>query len=207
MLATAFLSLLLPLSFLLLAAARYKSPFFLIATKTTLILLVSLVTLAAALDTIIKTKRRRLQGAWILLLFLIQVCLWLGIQGTVDFQISGYSYTVGSWALPRRLAFAVGLHVMTSYWSRNAVKPVVEDGNGDGCSGLLTAAALANLWWLKLREEAEALVVVPWVVAELGIGDVVGWLLYYSTAAIGLAAALKGAARVVMCASGKHRPA
>ncbi|KAI3449391.1 hypothetical protein Pfo_006056 [Paulownia fortunei] len=232
-LATTFLSLLLPLSFLLLArlsTGRYflsvtndktiqshKISFLtslFLYSKTTLILtfLVSLVTIAALTNCLTGSKaafliseRRRLYAAWVLL-FLIQVCLNLGIQGTVDAEIN--SYTVGSLVLPRRLVFALGLNETMVFWRRNVVKPVVDETifgfSGEGFSWVekvVLAIAFGNLWWRRLREEADALVVLPWVIVELrmdvGVAGVVGWSLYYLTVAIGAVRVVKGFLSVV----------
>ncbi|KAL2239058.1 uncharacterized protein LOC105163344 [Sesamum indicum] len=234
-LATTFLSLLLPLSFLLLArlsTARYflsvgladdyiliqpqnevsflTSLFLYSGTTLVLSLLVSLITVAALITHLILTRhkhalliisqRHRLYAAW-LLLFLMQVCLSLGIQGTVEAEIN--SYTVGRLVLPRRLIFALGLHETTVFWREMVVKPVVDETifgfSGEGfwwAEKMALAVAFGNLWWRRLREEAEALVVLPRVTAELkmdvAVADVLGWSLYYLTVAIGGVRVVKG---------------
>ncbi|KAG8389566.1 hypothetical protein BUALT_Bualt02G0242500 [Buddleja alternifolia] len=229
--ATTFLSLLLPLSFLLLArlsTARYfflsvgndKTPqpnkitlltFLFLYMKTTLILnlLVSLVSVAALTHcltgnkaAIFITQRRRSYAAWILL-FLIQIFLSLGIHGTVDMEIN--SYTMGSLVLPRRLFLVLGLHETMVFWRDFVVKPAVDEAvfgvSREGfrfswVEKVVAAVAFGNLWWRRLRDEAEALVVLPWIMAELrmdvGVADVVGWWLYYLTAAIGVVRVVKG---------------
>ncbi|KAL0420130.1 UNVERIFIED_CONTAM: hypothetical protein Sradi_1426500 [Sesamum radiatum] len=247
-LATTFLSLLLPLSFLLLArlsTARYflsanhytliqphnKLSFFtsiFLYSRTTLVLslLVSLITVAALITHLILTgrkhalllitQRRRLYAAWVLL-FLMQVCLSLGIQGTVEAEIN--SYTEGRLVSPRRLIFALGLHETTIFWREMVVKPVVDETifgfSGAGfwwAEKVALAVAFGNLWWRRLREEAEALVVLPRVTAELkmdfAVADVLGWSLYYLTVAIGVVRMVKGFLRVVTWILGyRVRPA
>ncbi|PIN08394.1 hypothetical protein CDL12_19034 [Handroanthus impetiginosus] len=227
--ATTFVSLLLPLSLLLLArlsTARYflsitddknktiqshEIPFLtsvFLYSKTTMILslLVFLITLAALINILTSRKTaflisalHRLQAFWILL-FLMQFCLILGIHGTIDVEIS--SYTVGNLVLPRRVVFALGLHETMIFWLRNVVVPVVDAAVfGDlrkdfsWAEKVVLEAAFGNLWWRKLRDEAEALVVLPHVTAELGMNlaaaDVVGLLLYYLTVAAGVVTVVK----------------
>ncbi|KAL0435982.1 UNVERIFIED_CONTAM: hypothetical protein Sradi_0306100 [Sesamum radiatum] len=250
--ATTFLSLLLPLSFLLLArlsTARYflsvgladdytliqphqqvsflTSLFLYSRTTLVLSLLVSLITVAALIARLISTgrkhtllvitQRRHLYAACVLL-FSMQVCLSLGIQGTVEAEIN--SYTVGRLVSPRRLIFALGLHETTVFWREMVVKPVVDETifgfPGEGFwwapEKVALAVAFGNLWWRRLREEAEALVVLPRVTAELkmdvAVADVLGWSLYYLTVAIGTARVVKGFLWVVTWILGyRVRPA
>ncbi|KAL8527203.1 hypothetical protein ACS0TY_005181 [Phlomoides rotata] len=223
--ATTLLSLLLPLSFLLLSrlsAARYFSSIndeqfhkfsilisFFLQIKTTLILslLVSAVAIGALTHSLtghkppfLISERRRFHAAWVLL-FVMQICLSLGIYGTVDAEINGY--TIGKLVPARRAVFALGLHEMMIFWRRNVVKPAVDETifgfSGEGFSWAekaVLAVAFGNLWWRSLREEAEALVVLPWVRVGLGMDveamDGVGWGLYYLTAAIGGVWVVKG---------------
>ncbi|XP_051141806.1 uncharacterized protein LOC127258828 [Andrographis paniculata] len=226
---TTFLSFLLPLTFLLLArlcTTRYFltvsdshrhhnqyhngncNDIILIQLPTlTLSLLASLLTFAALLlhlhcSSLTSTSTCTTAFSCILL-FLMQLSLTLGIYGIdshSDAEIN--SHTVGRLFLPRRLAFAFGLHEAMLFWSWIAVKPVVDKvifGEGRtrtrswACSRLektAMAAGLANLWWSKLSEEAEALVVVPWVKWHLGMDltlpDLLACLSYYLTASLGL---------------------
>ncbi|KAK4418048.1 hypothetical protein Salat_2217500 [Sesamum alatum] len=231
-LATTFLSLLLPLSFLLLArlsTARYflyvandyaiqsqkvsflTSLFLYSRTTLVLSLLVSFIAVAALITHFLSgredalfiiSQRRRLFAAWVLL-FLMQVCLSLGILGTTVEDAEINSYTVGRLVLPRRLIFALGLHETTVFWRKMVVKPVVDETilgfSGEGfwwAEKVALAVAFGNLWWRRLREEAEALVVLPRVAAELrmdvAVADVLGWSLYYLTVAIGVVRVVKG---------------
>ncbi|KAL3849669.1 hypothetical protein ACJIZ3_011551 [Penstemon smallii] len=223
--ATTFLSLLLPLSFLLLArlsTSRYflsvtnnnttnNFYFFLtfifLYSKTTLILsiIISLISIAATVHNLtggksgfIKiTQRRRLYGSWFLL-FAIQFCLSLGIHGTVeDAEIN--SYTEGKLVFPRRVALVLGLHEITVYWWRSVVKPVVDEtvfgfsrSDFEWVEKVVLAVGFGNLWWRRLRDEAEALVVLPWVMEEIGVEDVLGWWLYYLTVVVGVVKVVKG---------------
>lgn len=223
--ATTFLSLLLPLSFLLLSrlsAARYflsindeqfHDSSFLISIslriKITLILtvLVSAIAIGALTNSLtgykppfLISQRRRFYAAWSLL-FVIQICLCLGIYGTVDAEIN--SFTVGKLMPARRVVFALGLHELMIFWRRIVVKPAVDETifgfSGEGFSlgeKVVLAVAFGNLWWRRLRDEAEALVVLPWVRVGLRMDvdamDVVGWGLYYLTAAIGGVWVVKG---------------
>lgn len=232
--ATTFLSLLLPLSFLLLArlsASRYFSSamnddreqvysFFtsvFLHTKTTLILnfLVSAVAIEALFQglngggdkdktTLFVSERRRLHAAWVLI-FLMQVCLSLGIHGTVDGAEMSRFAAVGNLVSSRRVVFVLGLHEITVLWRRSVVAPVVGEtmieisANKGGFSWveeMVLAAAFGNLWWRSLRDEAEALVALPWVRAELEmdveVADFVGWLLYYLTTVIGGVKVIRG---------------
>lgn len=58
-----------------------------------------------------------------------------------------------------------------------------------------TAVSLGGLWWWRLRDEAEVLVVVAeskWLTStELGWADISGWCLYYITVVIGIAKIVK----------------
>ncbi|KAL0459774.1 UNVERIFIED_CONTAM: hypothetical protein Slati_0604600 [Sesamum latifolium] len=207
-LATTFLSLSSP--FLFSSSPVSPPPATSYPTTLVLSLLVSLITVAALIGHLILTgrkhallvisQRRRLYAAWVLV-FLMQVCLSLGIQGTVEAKIN--SYTVGRLVSPRRLIFALGLHETTVFWREMVVKPVVDETifgfPGEGfwwAEKVALAVAFGNLWWRRLREEAEALVVLPWVTAELkmdvAVADVLGWSLYYLTAAIGVVRVVKG---------------
>ncbi|KAL1558354.1 hypothetical protein AAHA92_08833 [Salvia divinorum] len=214
-LATTALSLHPPLSLLLLSrlsAARFSStsrdekiPFptsLLLHTKTTLIfsLLVSAVAVAALVEILtgknlyyLISKRRRLSQAWAML-FLMLVCLNLGFDlpiGT-DTNIRGG----GDFVTARRLVFVLGLHEIMVLWRRSVVKPVVDEAvsgifdEGFGwMEKAVMAAALGYVWSRRLRGEVEALAALPRVRTELGMhveaADVLGWWLYYLTAAIG----------------------
>ncbi|KAH6766453.1 hypothetical protein C2S52_017436 [Perilla frutescens var. hirtella] len=194
-LATTVLSLLQPISLLLLArlsVARYflsvhsneKVPFLislLLQSKTTTIfsLLVSAVAIAALI-----------QGL-------------TGFDGTILVGADMHIFSVGNLVFPRRLVLVLGLHEMMVFWLRNVVKPVVDEAvlgfSDEGFSWVekaVLAVALGFLWWRRLRADAEALVVLPRIRVELKmdveVADDVGWWLYYLTAAIGGVKVIKG---------------
>lgn len=241
-LATTFLSLLVPLSFLLLSrlsAARFfysitkldeanhphkisflTSLFYYSNTTLILTVVVSVVAISALVHCLtggnkaaffITSKRGRLHASWALF-FLIEFGLILGIHGTIDEEIkNSYAYTEGTLFSPSRLFFALGLHETMVFWWRNAVKPVADETAVFGVSGeafgwvesVVSAVAFGNLWWRKLRDEAEALVVLPWVMRvelrmDVAAADVLGWLLYYLTAAIGAVRMIRALFWVVM---------
>ncbi|XP_057782221.1 uncharacterized protein LOC131000365 [Salvia miltiorrhiza] len=238
-LATTFLSLLLPLSFLLLArlsAARYFSSAatvkdhqisfltsLFLRSDTTLIL--SFLVIAVAVEALVRGfngdrpsfklhKRRRLCVGWVLI-FLMQVCLSLGIHRAADVaELSGFA--VGNLVSPIRVVFVLGLHEMTVFWRRSVVAPVVDETvigfsrEGFGwVEEVVLAAGFGNLWWRRLRDEAEALAVLPWARAELEMdveaADAVGLVLYYLTVAIGGVRVIKGFSRAAMWISGRRR--
>lgn len=88
------------------------------------------------------------------------------------------------------------------YWSRTVVKPVVDDTvfgyvkEERWVERVAMAASLGTLWWWRLRDEIESLVVMVEVKRELligvGIADFVGWWLYYITVTIGMVKIVKG---------------
>ncbi|KAL8027060.1 hypothetical protein ABFS82_14G068200 [Erythranthe guttata] len=142
------------------------------------------------------SERRRLYGAW-LLLFVFQVCVGLGIEGSIAAGIDGSGFGQESSFL-LRIAFFFGLHETILFWRWTVVKPVVDD-TMFGCwrkEGWVEKAAVGlsygGLWWWRLREEVEALVVVPALMAEVGVADFMGWWLYYLTVAIGVVRVVRG---------------
>ncbi|XP_042059729.1 uncharacterized protein LOC121804297 [Salvia splendens] len=230
---TTLLSLLLPLSFLLLArlaTAHYllsvsedQSPTppvsfiaaYLLYSKTPTILhftvsIISVSSLSYALtgkttfpgwSSAEPLTRPRLYVSW-LLLAVLQLCVGVGIEGTVAAGVEGSSFgEEGSFIC--RLVFFFGLHEIMLFWRRAVVKPVVDDtvfGGGWRVEGRLEKAVVGlsygGLWWWRLREEVEALVVVAEVKREmmLGIGvvDFVGWWLYYVAVTVGMVRVVKG---------------
>ncbi|CDP17064.1 unnamed protein product [Coffea canephora] len=116
-------------------------------------------------------------------------------------------------SLLSRVTFIVGLHETTHFWSKSVVKPVVDD-TVMGCvvkeerwmERVGMAMSFGGLWWWKLKDEVDALAAVVMkkelqpmllVVQEqgaggLGVADLVGWWLYYLTAAIGSIRLIKG---------------
>ncbi|KAI5674899.1 hypothetical protein M9H77_05849 [Catharanthus roseus] len=240
---TTLLSLLLPLSFLLLArisAAHYLlavpggnaplssstvvSFLFLYGNSVILYSLVSLVSVAAlvyvvtgkrvnffrhvssssssSLDLII-SLRSRLYTCWILLCAL-QVCVELGIEGSIAAGIDGCGFrkdNTSNFFLSKAIFF-LGLHEVMRYWSTSIVKPVVDDTvlgyvkEEKLVERVAMAVSFGWLWWWRLRDEIDSLVVVAELKRELpegvGLVDFIGWWLYYLTVLIGSFRILKG---------------
>ncbi|KAI3805888.1 hypothetical protein L1987_21775 [Smallanthus sonchifolius] len=227
---TTLLSLLLPLSFLLLArisTAGYllsrndivpadeppSTVFFSLLTSiplTPLHILVSLLCVASLVHTLNDgrnsvspetTARPRLYTAWIVLCTL-QVCVGLGIEGSIGAGIEGSSFGHET-NLMCRVLFFLGLHATTVWWWRAIVKPVVDDTMFGvevaerWVERVVMGGSLGGLWWWRLRDEVEALVVVVEVKREMGGGggvgvvDLMGWWLYYLVVTIGIVRVMK----------------
>ncbi|KAK9067719.1 hypothetical protein SSX86_011830 [Deinandra increscens subsp. villosa] len=230
LLTTTLLSLLLPLSFLLLArltAADYllsrnglsaaEPPsvvFFSLLLDSIplspLHVLVSVLCVASLVHTLnggrITSRtfsvsqenivRPRLYTAWIVLCTL-QVCVGLGIEGSIGAGIEGSSFGHER-NLICRIVFFLGLHATTVYWWRTIVKPVVDDTmfgfemEERWVERAVMGGSLGGLWWWKLRDEVESLVAV----AEMGDGSVgvvglMGWWLYYLVVTVGIVKVVK----------------
>ncbi|KAK4273284.1 hypothetical protein QN277_021715 [Acacia crassicarpa] len=227
------LSLLLPLSFLLLAtlsAAQYHLQSLLTwnhSTKTfprllylalhlnpaILYVLVSFVSIATLIHSLTgkitlfsnsptSVHRPRLFTAWVLLCA-FQVCVGLGIEGGIAAGLydSDSSFGVDR-SLLSRVIFLMGLHETMQLWNRAVVKPVVDDTVFGGVARkerwierVLMAASLGGLWWWKLKEDVESLVVMAEAkkeqLMEVGVADFVGWWLYYLTVTIGMVRVVK----------------
>ncbi|XP_047975072.1 uncharacterized protein LOC125217595 [Salvia hispanica] len=208
--AITFMSLLLPLSFLLLArlsAARYFSAAavsgheisFLtsvfVRRNTTLIL--SFLVIAVAIETLLRGDKRRRLWVALVMISLMQICLSLGIHGGAAVaEIRGSA--AGNLVLARRAVFVLGLHEVTIFWRRSVVAPVVDDtvGGFGLVEEVILAAGFGNLWWRRLKDEAEALVEVA---------GAVGLLLYYLTAVIGGVRVIKGFAWAARWICGRRR--
>nr|GLL42536.1 uncharacterized protein LOC109158587 [Ipomoea trifida] len=235
-LTTTLLTLLLPLSFLILARlaiARaiagavsvsvsvhpYTSllvDLFLNSNATLLHALLPLLAIAAlthALNarlTFVKSQApavvvsgTRLYTCWVLLCTL-QVCVGLGIEGSIAANVVGVSSLLNvnrQRSLLSRALFFLGLHQTMLFWSETVVKPVVDDTifgfsrRDRWADKAAMAAGFGGLWWWKLREEVEALLVVAEVKRDLsmgvGVADFVGWWLYYLTITIGIVKVVK----------------
>nr|XP_009616212.1 uncharacterized protein LOC104108792 [Nicotiana tomentosiformis]XP_016477659.1 PREDICTED: uncharacterized protein LOC107799101 [Nicotiana tabacum] len=226
------LSLLLPLSFIVLArlsvaryfittsAEYYIRPdsllvkIFLYANPNILHVLVPLVAVSALIHgltgrTILfikqsadhMTSKPCLYTAWFFL-FMLQIFVCIGVEGSIAIGIGGSSSFSHHerLCLLSRVIFFFGLHETTSFWSKKVVKPVVDDtvfGVETADDRVVEKVAMAMsfgvLWWWKLRDEVESLVVVAEVKRELiGSVDFVGWCLYYMTLAIGMVKIVKG---------------
>ncbi|XP_010038290.2 uncharacterized protein LOC104426824 [Eucalyptus grandis] len=139
--------------------------------------------------------------AWVLLCA-SQICILLGIKGSLvpgAVNSSSFSFEPNSFSTA---LFFIGLHETMANWCRVVVKPVVDDTvlgfprEERWTERAAAAVSFGGLWWWRLREELESLVVVPEVKRELlmGIGaaDFVAWRLYYLTVTIGLVKIVKG---------------
>ncbi|XP_019162019.1 PREDICTED: uncharacterized protein LOC109158587 [Ipomoea nil] len=237
MLTTTLLTLLLPLSFLILARlaiARAVSvhpnssllvDLFLNANSTLLHALLPLLAIAALTHALnarlsfIKSQPAeaavvvsgpRLYSSW-LLLCTLQVCVGLGIEGSIAAHVVDGSSLLNvhrQRSLLSRALFFLGLHQTMLFWSETVVKPVVDDtifgfsreDNSRWVDKAVMAASFGGLWWWKLREEVEALVVVAEVKRDLsmgvGVADFVGWWLYYLTITIGIVKVVKTVIRI-----------
>lgn len=148
--------------------------------------------------------RPRLYIAWILLC-VFQVCVGLGIEGSI--LVGLYDSESSSFGVERsllsRVVFLLGLHETTRVWCRMVVKPVVDDTVFGGVirkerwvEKLGVAVCLGILWWWKLRDDVENLVVMSEAkkdqLMDVGINDFVGWCLYYLTVIIGIVKVVKG---------------
>ncbi|EEF47261.1 uncharacterized protein LOC8267337 [Ricinus communis] len=241
LLTTTLLSILLPLSFLLLARLSCYSYLLSIASDPTqpepssllfsfllrsnpaiLYFLVSIFSIATLLHGLTgrfnllsydssslaagESQRHRLYTAWILLCTL-QVCVGLGIEGSIAAGIDGHSFDIEK-SLLSRIIFFLGLHETMLYWSRTVVKPVVDDtvfGFGRDekwVQRVSLAMSLGSLWWWRLRDEVESLVIVAEAKREMSMGvgmaDLLGWWLYYLTVTIGMVRIVKGLMWVMM---------
>lgn len=233
MLALSLLSLILPLSFLLLArlsTAHHRLlpppppliisftpsslallPYYLfLYINSTLYALLSLLcvgTLVHALtgrltnSSVDPLFRPRLYVAWVLLCTL-QICVGLGVESSIAAGIdgsSGMEQHLGWWS---KMMFFLGLHETMVFWSTSVVKPVVDDTilGFPKEESLMERAVMGSsfgvLWWLGLKEEVDSLVVageLRWEVS-LGVANLLGWWLYYTTVVIGCVRVLKGLA-------------
>ncbi|KAH7578245.1 hypothetical protein ACOSQ2_000553 [Xanthoceras sorbifolium] len=227
-LTTNLLTLLLPLSFMLLArlsCAQYlltiatypsepSSSFlfsvFLYTNPALLYVLVSTLSIATLVHgltgklTLLSEStgpvyQPRLYMAWIFLCTL-QVCVGLGIEGSIASGVDSSSFGIRR-SLFSRLIFFLGLHDTMLLWFRSVVKPVVDDTIFEvprkerWVERVAMALSIGSLWWWKLRDEIESLVVVAEAKKELlmdvGVADFVGWWLYYLTVTIGMVRIVK----------------
>lgn len=229
------LSLLLPISFLLLA--RFSSAYYLLSLNSfpllqsssflfsfilytnpsVLYLLVSIVSIATLIHGLTgkitflsefpgPALRPRLYIGWIFLCTL-QVCVGLGIEGSIAAGIDGSSFGLEKSLLSKTIFF-LGLHETMLHWCRVVVKPVVDDtvfGVGREerwVEKVAMAVSFGTLWWWKLRDEVESMVVVAEVKRELsmgiGVAEFVGWWLYYLTVTVGMVRIVKGIMWLVM---------
>ncbi|XP_042050213.1 uncharacterized protein LOC121795701 [Salvia splendens] len=199
---TTLLSLLLPLSFLLLA--RLASAHYLLSVSEDYPRRprVSSLTNAVTGKTTFLSRSpaepltpARLYVAW-LFLVVLQLCVGVGIEGSIAASVEGSNFGQdGSFIC--RLVFFFGLHEIMLFWWRTVVKPVVDDTifGGWRAEGWVEKAVVGlsygGLWWWRLREEVEALVMVAEVKREMmlmgvGVVDFLGFWLYYVTVTVGM---------------------
>lgn len=101
-----------------------------------------------------------------------------------------------------RVIFFLGLHETMLHWSSLVVRPVVNDTILGVVSSTekwvqrgAMAGGFASLWYWRLRDEVESLVVVAEAKGEMsmavGLGDFAGWWLYYLTVTVGMVRVVK----------------
>ncbi|KAK9704770.1 hypothetical protein RND81_07G009800 [Saponaria officinalis] len=221
------LSLLLPLSFLLLArlsTAHYllsltsltppKTFLFSLFLHTNtnllhvLVLVVSLAALIHALTGRISLltelpgpiSRPHVHLAWMFLCSL-QLCVGLGVEATIEAGVNGPAFGVGR-SVISKLVFFMGLHETMIHWCRTIVRPIVNDTvyghhrQETWPERWALAACYGLLSWWRLRGEVDSLVIVMEVkrdmMIKVGLGDCIGFVLYYLTVAIGMSKIVKG---------------
>ncbi|XP_026435127.1 uncharacterized protein LOC113332840 [Papaver somniferum] len=214
------LSLLLPLSFLLLARLSYvKYPSLPSSFLLSLFLNINPALLQALLSFFSVTAlihgltgkftllygsplQPRLHIAWIFLCVL-QVTVGLGIEAIVVSGVWPEDYGADRRSLLiSRIVFFIGLHETMLYWGKTVVRPVVDDTIFGGARGekwiekVAISAGFGALWLWRLRDEVETLVLVVEIKRELliglGISDFISWWLYYLTVTIGMLRVVKG---------------
>lgn len=119
-----------------------------------------------------------------------------GVQSGAEGFNSGYERNLLS-----KLLFFIGLHETMLYWSKKVVRPVVDDAffgsrrEERWIERMIMAASFSTLWWWRLKDEVESLVVVAEVKTELLISvsltDFLSWWLYYLTVTIGIVRLIK----------------
>lgn len=104
------------------------------------------------------------------------------------------------------------------YWLRTVVKPVVDDTvfgfarEERWIERVVIAISFGSLWWWRLRDEVESLVVVAELTREMdmpvGAAAFLGWWLYYLTVTIGMVRVVKGLiwfGMILLCKRVEHR--
>ncbi|KAJ6329025.1 hypothetical protein OIU77_010659 [Salix suchowensis] len=226
------LSLLLPLSFLLLARlssysylltitsdpvqqppSSFITSLFLAVNPAILYFVVSIVSVSTLIHGLTgritplshestgAIYRPGMYTAWILLCTL-QVCVGLGIEGSIAAgMFDGSAFDIQR-SLLSKVMFFLGLHETLIQWSRTVVKPVVDDAIFGAARDekweqrVILALSHGTLWWWRLRNEVESLVFSAeakiLLSMDLGAADLVGWWLYYLTVTIGTVRLVKG---------------
>lgn len=112
-----------------------------------------------------------------------------------------------------RAIFFLGLNETMFFWSNIVVKPVVDDTvfgisrENRWAEKAALAMSFGGLWWWRLRDEVESLVVVVEkkrdLLISIGLADFVGWWLYYLTVTIGMIKIVKSLVWVVYVMFGR----
>ncbi|KAL5983538.1 hypothetical protein ACLOJK_017625 [Asimina triloba] len=215
---TILITLILPLSFLLLARLSTAQNLLLFSspspTPSSIILslfidttppLIHTYVLTISLTTLLwsfraSTPRPNLYVSWVFLCVL-QLGVGLGIEATIAAGMESAARACcdsgGFATLLRRGLFFVGLHETMVFWSRTVVRPVVDDTvygaetEEWGVEKVATSAAFGGVWWWKLEKEVEGLVEGELVVG-MGVVDFAGCLVYYITVMVGMLRFVKG---------------
>ncbi|KAI3914300.1 hypothetical protein MKW92_037378 [Papaver armeniacum] len=199
------LSLLLPLSFLLLARLSHVKYFslppsfllslFLNVNPALLEFLLSFFSVTALFHGLTgkftllygsPPLQPRLHIAWICLF--LQVTVGLGTDSIVISGVWPDDYGGDKRGLlPSRIIFFIGLDETMLHWEELTEKWFEK---------VAISAALVALWLWRLRDEVEMLVLVVEIKRELliglGISDFIRWWLYYLTVTIGMLRVIKG---------------
>lgn len=113
-----------------------------------------------------------------------------------------------------RAIFFLGLNETMFFWSNFVVKAVVDDTvfgitrENRWVEKATLAMSFGGLWWWRLRDEVELLVVVVEkkrdLLISIGLADFVGWWLYYLTVTIGMIKIVKSLVWVVYVMFGRR---
>ncbi|KAK1278492.1 hypothetical protein QJS04_geneDACA007075 [Acorus gramineus] len=188
------LSLLLPLSFFLLARLT-SSPHLYTKLIQCLVALVCLTALLSALTN--KLIRPSTRFAWTFACF-FQLCITIGVEGTISSSPVQQAFGV---AWPLRAVFIIGLHGVTLHWSDGVVRSIVDDtifgfsADGEHEERVLVGGAFSVLWLWLLQGEVEAMLVgVALGVQKLEVlsGGFGCFFVCYVTTMVGVVRLVKG---------------
>ncbi|KAH0765785.1 hypothetical protein KY285_001656 [Solanum tuberosum] len=162
--------------------------------------------------TLEPVSRPRLYTAWFFVCIL-QICVGLGIEGSIAAGVDAYEIGYERGFLTRAIFF-LGLNETMFFWSNIFVKPVVDDTvfgilrENKWIEKAALAMSFGGLWWWRLRDEVEFLVVVVEkkrdLLISIGLADFVGWWLYYLTVTIGMIKIVKSLVWVVYVMFGRR---
>ncbi|KAF8112932.1 hypothetical protein N665_0058s0032 [Sinapis alba] len=218
MISISLLSLLLPLSFLFLSRLSLSSvvpvtvsrvsSFLHQADVGVLYTILSLIIISTLINNLsgkpeCSLLHSHLYICWIVL-FLVQACVAFGIEGMIMSTTMStnpdenlFLASQERWVLVR-VMFFLGLHEVMLMWFRVVVKPVVDDTvfgvymeeEERWSERVVVAVTFGLMWWWRLRDEVESLVVVAEVKRKLltsldGV-DFLNWWMYYICVVIGL---------------------